>query len=107
MKGKSRKVGIGWEPRALLTRYTRVNKRKHDQMSLNSAVFKNGLPRSTCSVPPFSPFVDLITWKFAGIAGSPILTRIFSTVPTTNTTLALAVVNISFVFLRGPNFKSL
>ncbi|MED6136721.1 hypothetical protein PIB30_058448 [Stylosanthes scabra] len=30
MKGKSRKAGIGWEPRAFLTRYTRVNERKHD-----------------------------------------------------------------------------
>ncbi|MED6152641.1 hypothetical protein PIB30_093967 [Stylosanthes scabra] len=107
MKGKSRKVGIGWEPRALLTRDTRVNEHKHDRMSLNSAVFKNGLPRSTCGVPPLSPFVDLITWKSAGITSSPILTRIFSAIPTTDTTLALAVVNISFVFLRGPNFKNL
>ncbi|MED6139041.1 hypothetical protein PIB30_080102 [Stylosanthes scabra] len=30
MKDKSRKVGIRWEPRAFLTRYTRVNERKHD-----------------------------------------------------------------------------
>ncbi|MED6187647.1 hypothetical protein PIB30_078342 [Stylosanthes scabra] len=32
MKGKSRKAGIGWEPRAFLTRYTRVNERKHDRV---------------------------------------------------------------------------
>ncbi|MED6152119.1 hypothetical protein PIB30_088894 [Stylosanthes scabra] len=32
MKGKSRKAGIGWEPRAFLTQYTRVNERKHDRM---------------------------------------------------------------------------
>ncbi|MED6152325.1 hypothetical protein PIB30_090836 [Stylosanthes scabra] len=31
MKGKSRKGGIGWEPRAFLTRFTRVNERKHDR----------------------------------------------------------------------------
>ncbi|MED6135611.1 hypothetical protein PIB30_048212 [Stylosanthes scabra] len=31
MKGKSRRAGIGWEPRAFLTRYTRVNERKHDR----------------------------------------------------------------------------
>ncbi|MED6185711.1 hypothetical protein PIB30_059707, partial [Stylosanthes scabra] len=31
MKDKSRKAGIGWEPRAFLTRYTRVNERKHDR----------------------------------------------------------------------------
>ncbi|MED6213751.1 hypothetical protein PIB30_096322, partial [Stylosanthes scabra] len=30
-KGKSRKAGTGWEPRAFLTRYTRVNERKHDR----------------------------------------------------------------------------
>ncbi|MED6165784.1 hypothetical protein PIB30_102927 [Stylosanthes scabra] len=32
MKGKSRKAGIGWELRAFLTRYTRVNERKHDHV---------------------------------------------------------------------------
>ncbi|MED6177977.1 hypothetical protein PIB30_103283 [Stylosanthes scabra] len=32
MKGKSRKAGIGWEPRAFLTRYTRVNEHKHDRV---------------------------------------------------------------------------
>ncbi|MED6122975.1 hypothetical protein PIB30_044949 [Stylosanthes scabra] len=32
MKGKSRKAGIVWEPRAFLTRYTRVNERKHDRV---------------------------------------------------------------------------
>ncbi|MED6151548.1 hypothetical protein PIB30_083556 [Stylosanthes scabra] len=34
MKGKSRKTGIRWEPRAFLTRYTRVNERKHDRFDL-------------------------------------------------------------------------
>ncbi|MED6140236.1 hypothetical protein PIB30_091248 [Stylosanthes scabra] len=32
MKGKLRKVEIGWEPRAFLTRYTRVNEHKHDRV---------------------------------------------------------------------------
>ncbi|MED6212675.1 hypothetical protein PIB30_085809 [Stylosanthes scabra] len=32
MKGKSRKAGIGWEPRSFLTRYTRVNECKHDRV---------------------------------------------------------------------------
>ncbi|MED6139946.1 hypothetical protein PIB30_088571 [Stylosanthes scabra] len=32
MKGKSRKARIGWEPRAFLTRYTRVNECKHDRV---------------------------------------------------------------------------
>ncbi|MED6109859.1 hypothetical protein PIB30_037427 [Stylosanthes scabra] len=32
MKGKSRKAGIGWEPRSFLTRYTRVKERKHDRV---------------------------------------------------------------------------
>ncbi|MED6109602.1 hypothetical protein PIB30_035196 [Stylosanthes scabra] len=32
MKSKSRKAGIGCEPRAFLTRYTRVNERKHDRV---------------------------------------------------------------------------
>ncbi|MED6151606.1 hypothetical protein PIB30_084034, partial [Stylosanthes scabra] len=70
-------------------------------MSLNPAIFKNGLPRSTWGVHPFSPFVDLIMWKSAGITGSPILTRIFSAIPTTDIILASAIVNISFLFLRG------
>ncbi|MED6196529.1 hypothetical protein PIB30_048313 [Stylosanthes scabra] len=32
MKGKSRKAGTEWETRAFLTRYTRVNERKHDRV---------------------------------------------------------------------------
>ncbi|MED6221501.1 hypothetical protein PIB30_055424 [Stylosanthes scabra] len=39
MKGKSKKAGIGWEPRAFLTRYTRVNERKHDRVRLKRAKF--------------------------------------------------------------------
>ncbi|MED6225684.1 hypothetical protein PIB30_095999 [Stylosanthes scabra] len=31
-RDKSRKTGIGWEPRAFLTRYTRVHERKHDRV---------------------------------------------------------------------------
>nr|MED6126651.1 hypothetical protein [Stylosanthes scabra] len=40
MKGKSRKAGIGWEPRAFLTRYTRVNERKHDRAKFGAEVAK-------------------------------------------------------------------
>ncbi|MED6185993.1 hypothetical protein PIB30_062463 [Stylosanthes scabra] len=40
MKGKSRKAGIGWEPRAFLTRYTRVNERKHDRAKYGAEVAK-------------------------------------------------------------------
>ncbi|MED6200550.1 hypothetical protein PIB30_086251, partial [Stylosanthes scabra] len=40
MKGKSRKAGIGWEPRASLTRYTRVNERKHDRAKFGAEVAK-------------------------------------------------------------------
>ncbi|MED6188437.1 hypothetical protein PIB30_085966 [Stylosanthes scabra] len=40
MKGKSRKVGVGWEPRAFLTRYTRVNERKHDWAKFEAEVAK-------------------------------------------------------------------
>ncbi|MED6153488.1 hypothetical protein PIB30_102484 [Stylosanthes scabra] len=40
MKGKSRKAGIGWEPRAFLTRYTRVNERKHNREKFGAKVAK-------------------------------------------------------------------
>ncbi|MED6223535.1 hypothetical protein PIB30_074819 [Stylosanthes scabra] len=40
MKGKSRKAGIGWEPRAFLTRYTRVNEHKHDRAKFGAEVAK-------------------------------------------------------------------
>ncbi|MED6187706.1 hypothetical protein PIB30_079004 [Stylosanthes scabra] len=42
MKGKSRKEGIGREPRAFLTKYTRVNKRKHDRAKFGAEVAKKG-----------------------------------------------------------------
>ncbi|MED6177951.1 hypothetical protein PIB30_103042 [Stylosanthes scabra] len=32
MKGKSRSAGTGWEPRAFLTRYTKLNEHKHDRV---------------------------------------------------------------------------
>ncbi|MED6112632.1 hypothetical protein PIB30_063309 [Stylosanthes scabra] len=40
MSGKSRKTGIGWEPRAFLTRYTRVNERKHDRAKFGAEMAK-------------------------------------------------------------------
>ncbi|MED6162254.1 hypothetical protein PIB30_068637, partial [Stylosanthes scabra] len=43
LKGKSRKAGIGWEPRAFLTRYTRVNERKHDQAKFGAEVAKESM----------------------------------------------------------------
>ncbi|MED6138917.1 hypothetical protein PIB30_079045 [Stylosanthes scabra] len=43
MKGKSRKAGIGWEPRAFPTRYTRVNERKHDRAKFGAEVAKESV----------------------------------------------------------------
>ncbi|MED6201271.1 hypothetical protein PIB30_093261 [Stylosanthes scabra] len=40
MKGKLRKAGVGWEPRVFLTRYTRVNERKHDRAKFGAEVAK-------------------------------------------------------------------
>ncbi|MED6198733.1 hypothetical protein PIB30_069382 [Stylosanthes scabra] len=75
--------------------------------SLNPPDFREGLPKSTWGVPPLSFFPGLITWNSAGIVNPHILTSTSSAIPTTDTTLASALVRISSVFLSGPSPKNL